>query len=1148
MDFSKTGLKHIFDMKKVVVALFLVFGLILASCGNQRDGKPKVLVFSKTMGFKHASIPVGIAAIQKLGKENGFEVDTTKNAELFSEDNLKQYSAVVFLSTTMNVLDHRQEAAFERYIQSGGGYAGIHAAADTEYDWGWYTKLVGAQFQSHPAGTPEADFIIKDKDFIATEFFTDSVWHREDEIYNYQEINPDVNVIMTVDESSYEGGTHGDYHPFAWYHEYDGGRAFYTGAGHTDESFSEEKFLKHILGGIQYAIGDNEKLDYSKATTQIPPDADRFSKKQLVTGEFFEPTEMAVLPNNDVLIAQRRGEIMLYDDATQELKQVGSLDVYHKTLDTPGVNAEEGLMGLQKDPNYAENHWIYLYYAPSGDEWVNRLSRFQFKDGVFDKESEQVILDVESQREICCHTGGSIAFGPDDLLYLSTGDNSTPFDEKGAEFVNNGYAPLNDIPGHEQYDARRSSGNTNDLRGKILRINVNENGSYDIPEGNLFAEGTEKTRPEIYTMGHRNPYRISVDPKKGYVYWGDVGPDAREDALDTRGPRGYDEMNQAREAGNYGWPMFIGDNIPYVEYDYATGKSGRTFDPEKPINDSRNNTGLRELPPARSAYAFYPYAETSAFPQTGSGGRNAMAGPTYYSDRYPDSENMPDYYDGKVLIYDWMRGWMMAVTLFEDGTFNKMEPFASDIDLNNLIDMEMGPDGRVYLLEYGSGWFSQNDDSGLSYIEYNSGNRPPLIDNLIVDKTSGKLPLSVTAQVEAKDREKDALTYLWDMGNGETKETQDPEVSYTYSDAGEYRISVTVSDDKGESVKSEIVPVVAGNARPEVAIDLNGGNSSFFLQGVPINYSVTATDPDGDAIDPANLFVSVDYLESYDKQNQSLGHQQVSAAVTGKALVQGMDCKTCHKEAESSIGPNYTDIAMKYKNKPDASNYLQNKIAAGGGGVWGEVVMPAHPDVTKDETRQMVEYIMSLADDAAKEKSLPASGTINPQPKQGDNVMVLTASYTDNGAEGTVPLTGVQSVALQGSTVTFSENIKAEGFTAIQFNGQDLLIVPNEQGWFALENVDLTGVDSATLMAGWQEAPKTGLDFELHLNAPDGKLLGKGSMPAPAAGQPGGMVPIKLEQDVDVKADEVYFVYKPREGEERGASPVALMNVRFDGK
>ena len=1010
-------------MKKTVSILVLMVGLILAGCGDgnqKREGKPKVLVFSKTSGWKHKSIPAGIAAIQKLGGEQGFEVDTTKNSELFNEDNLKQYSAIIFLSTTLNVLDAKQEAAFERYIQAGGGFVGVHAAADTEYDWGWYTKLVGAQFRSHPKGTPEADFIVTDKNFGATEFFTDSVWHRSDEIYNYNKLNPDVHVVMTVDESTYEGGTNGDNHPFAWYHEYDGGRAFYTGAGHTDETFSEELFLKHLLGGINYAIGENKILDYSKATTQIPPDVDRFTKKQLSVGEFFEPTEMAVLPNNDVLIAQRRGQIALYSDATQELKEIASLDVYFKTLNTPGVNAEEGLMGLQKDPDFATNNWIYLYYAPTGDEWVNRLSRFKYKDGVLDMDSEQVILDVASQREICCHTGGSIAFGPDKLLYLSTGDNSTPFNEKGVKYVNNGYAPLNDIPGHEQYDARRSSGNTNDLRGKIIRIKINEDGSYDIPEGNLFAEGTEKTRPEIYTMGHRNPYRISVDQKNSTLYWGEVGPDARKDEFETRGPKGYDEMNRATEAGNFGWPLFIGNNKPYVDYDYENGESGITFDPEKPINDSKNNTGLRELPPAKSAYIYYPYDETKEFPEVGTGGRNAMAGPTYYSDLYPNGGSLPDYFNGKTIIYEWMRGWMKAVSFFEDGTLNKMEPFASDIKVNNLIDMEMGPNGRIYLLEYGSGWFTQNEDSGLSYIEYNGGNRPPIIDNMIVDHTSGKLPLTVNAKVEARDREDDAISYIWNLGNGETKETSEPEISHTFSTPGEYNISVEVKDAQGDAVKSKVVPIVAGNSRPEVAINLGDGSTTF-EKGVPVTYEVKATDADGDAIDPNNIYVSVDYLESFDEQSMSLGHQEVSAAVTGKALTQGMDCKTCHKESGPSIGPNYTDVANKYSKDKRAKSYLQKKIVSGGGGVWGEVVMPAHPNITQDETRQVVEYIMSLADTSAKVKSLPASGSIVPKPTKDDKVMVITASYTDKGQEGTIPLTGMKTVVLRAKETDSSK-------------------------------------------------------------------------------------------------------------------------------
>lgn len=1131
-------------MKRSLWLAGVLCGLILASCTNKRDGNPRVLVFSKTMGFKHASIPKGIEAIQKLGQEHDFVVDTTRNAAYFEEDSLRRYAAVIFLNTTGDVLNAREEAAFERYIQAGGGFVGVHSATDTEYDWNWYGKMVGGYFQSHPAGTPQGDFHIKDRNFAATDFFTDTVWTRSDEMYNFKKLNPEVNVLITVDEKTYEGGTNGDFHPMSWYHDYDGGRAFYTALGHTDESYEEEKYLQHLLGGIEYAIGENLELDYEKAHSMIPPDADRFSKVTLVEGEFFEPTEMAILPDNNVLIAQRRGEVMYFNQETGELKEVAKLDVYHKTLNTPGVNAEEGLMGLQKDPDYAENHWIYLYYAPTGDKWVNRLSRFKFENGTFDLASEQVILEVDSQREICCHTGGSIAFGPDKMLYLSTGDNSTPFDEKGVAYVNHGYAPLNDIPGHEQYDARRSSGNTNDLRGKILRIIVNEDGSYEIPEGNLFPEGTAKTRPEIFTMGHRNPYRISVDPKKGWVYWGDVGPDARADSLQTRGPRGYDEMNQAREAGNFGWPLFIADNKAYLDYDYSNGESGAAFDPEKPINDSRNNTGLTELPKAMPAYVYYPYVDSGEFPQVGTGGRNAMAGPVFYKDLYPQERSVPAYYDGKVLIYDWMRGWMKAVSLFEDGTFNKMEPFAPEVKVNNLIDMEMGPDGRLYLLEYGSGWFSKNENSALGYIEYNGGNRPPLIDELIVDKTSGSLPLEITATVEARDREKDAVTYVWNLGEGNTVETKEPTLTHTFENAGAYKVSVEVRDAQNASAVSESVEVVAGNTRPEIAISLSGGNSSFYVPGRPVNYEVKVTDADGnEQINPDNVYVSVDYMVGMDEVNNSLGHQQVSAEVTGKALTQGLDCKTCHKENDKSIGPTYMEVSAKYQKDPEAMVYLEKKIREGGSGVWGEVMMPAHPDVSRDEARQIATYILSLSGDGGKKASLPPSGTITPEAGAPDQVLVLTASYTDEGQGNARPLTGIQSVALPGNTLAFKPGMEKNGISDISFNGMDLLLLAENSGWFALDEIDLSGVSRIDLTMGWQAPPKTGCDFEVRLGSPEGEVIGNASIQPPFQGQ-GTMASLPLKGEYNGK-QKLYIRFQKHEGADSSAI-VALMNATFN--
>lgn len=1106
--------------------VFLAIVLIAFSC-NKREGKPRILVFAKTAGFYHESIPDGSAAIRQLGDQHSFDVDTTTNASFFTDDSLKKYSAIVFLNTTGDVLDHYQEAAFERYIQSGGGYVGIHAATDCEYDWGWYGRLAGAYFNGHPE-QQEAVINVVDKNNDATKHLP-AQWKRKDEWYNFKKLSTDVHVLLTIDEKSYKGGTNGDNHPMAWYHEYDGGRAFYTELGHTKESYADSLYLNHLLGGIQYAIGDNKKLDYSKAKTQNPPEEDRFTKTQLSQGEFYEPTEMTILPNFDIMVIQRRGEIMLYKNDTKKVKQVGFFNVYYKT-DAPGVNAEEGMLGLAKDPNFAKNNWVYIYYSPA-DTAVNRLSRFTFQNDTLDKATEKVILEVKSQRDICCHTGGSIAFGPDNLLYFSAGDNSTPFDEPGAAYVNSGYAPLNDLPGRQQYDARRSSGNTNDLRGKIMRIKVNDDGSYDIPEGNLFPKGTPKTRPEIYVMGDRNPYRIQVDQKNSYLYWGEVGPDASIDSFDTRGPRGYDEVNQARKAGFFGWPLFVGNNYAYHQFDYATGQPGAAFDPAKPLNESKNNTGLRELPPAQPAFIWYPYAASPDFPQVGTGGRNAMAGPVYYTDMFPKETRLPDYYNGKLFIYDWIRGWIKVVTMQPNGDFDKMEPFFNNLKVNSLIDMEVGPDGRLYLLEYGSGWFTRNPDAGLARIDYNGGNRPPVITSLSIDKTSGILPFTVKATTTAKDPEQDKITYIWNLGNGKTKETNEPKLDYTYTTPGDYNISVVAKDSHGDSVKSDNLPIYAGNEAPEVSIALTGGNKSFYIPGVPVQYAVSINDKHDTAkIDPANLFVSVEYVEGFDKAASPMGHQQGQANITGKSLMLSMDCKSCHKEVDKSVGPGYLDVAKKYVQDKEARERLVNKILKGGSGVWGEVAMPAHPNLPPADAQQIVSWILSLGNKTAVQKSLPANGAVVPAANQKpSSVMVLSASYTDKGGNMIKALTGHTSATLRSNTLPFNGNEKVDGFISKKEGNAYAMYFPATDGWFSTAAIDLTDVRLINLVCGWNDTLTKPIGFEARLDAPTGKVLGKGLTLPPKAGQQSGTIKVPIEAVTDGKMHTVYFVYKGQE-------------------
>lgn len=242
-----------FNLFKVISVFIIVIFLGCSSTGKM-TGQKKILVFSVTKGFRHNSIEAGKAALLKMGKEKNWKVDTTEDATVFTEINLKQYGAVIFLNTTGAILNKEQQIAFQKYIQAGGGFIGIHSATDTEYDWPWYNNLVGAYFESH--SEPQiALYTVVDKNHPAVNFMPDTL-RRMEEIYNFRSFKKElVNVLITVDEKSYKGGKMPDYHPIAWYHTYDGGRAFYTEWGHSPEAFTETLFLQHISGAISWALG-----------------------------------------------------------------------------------------------------------------------------------------------------------------------------------------------------------------------------------------------------------------------------------------------------------------------------------------------------------------------------------------------------------------------------------------------------------------------------------------------------------------------------------------------------------------------------------------------------------------------------------------------------------------------------------------------------------------------------------------------------------------------------------------------------------------------------------------------------------------------------------------------------------------------------
>jgi cytochrome c len=474
--------------------------------------------------------------------------------------------------------------------------------------------------------------------------------------------------------------------------------------------------------GICVACGED------RVSGALPPPASRFVQTVLDAAPG-EPMGLAVLPDGRVLHTTRDGDVWLHGSAGEKTL-AARIPVYR--------HDEEGLQGIAIDPEFADNGWVYVYYSPplesleddpateldeglapdTGDEntWAQfqgylRLSRFAFDGSALELASEQVILEVPVNRGICCHIGGQIDFDAEGNLYLSTGDDTNPFSSDG-------YAPLDERPDRNPaFDAQRSAGNTNDLRGKLLRIHVDSDGTYTIPAGNLFAPGTAQTRPEIYAMGLRNPFRFSVDRRRGVVLLADYAPDAPA-ANAARGPAGTGKWVTVRGPSNFGWPYCATANLPYVDYDFATSTSGLAFDCSAPVNASPRNTGLLSLPAVTEPDVIYSYQVSPRFPELGAGGIGPMAGPAYYYDATnPSVTKWPPELDGVALFYEWARDYVAAFHRNEDGSLASIESLASEFRVDNPIDMEFGPDGALYVLGYGDGYFTANPDARLLRID-----------------------------------------------------------------------------------------------------------------------------------------------------------------------------------------------------------------------------------------------------------------------------------------------------------------------------------------------------------------------------------------------------------------------------------------------
>ncbi|MFK7921220.1 MAG: PKD domain-containing protein, partial [Bacteroidia bacterium] len=667
----------------------------------------------------------------------------------------------------------------------------------------------------------------------------------------------------------------------------------------------------------------------------------------------------------------------------------------------------------------------------------------------------------------------------------------------------NGYTPIDTRPGRGPYDAQKSSANTHDLRGKILRIHPNDNGGYDIPDGNLFPKDGSKGRPEIYIMGARNPFRIAVDDKTGFVYWGDVGPDAGQDSRYGRDSR--DEWNQARKPGFFGWPYFMGDNIAFPFRDFETDTVGALFDPLHPINSSPNNTGMRELPPAKPAFIWYGKNNSEEFPMLGKGSNSAMSGPIYYTppSAKGSAVKMPPYFEGKWFIYEWARSWIQVVTMNEKGDLIKIEPFLKDEEWVKPIEMEVGPDGALYVLEYGANYFMNNPKARLSRIEYAAGNRMP-VPRLEASKQAGAAPFKVDFSANGSmDFDEETLRYEWYFTDSTQVQAEGERVSYTFGEAGSYPVKLRVHDAQGGFADAR-VNIQVGNEPPQVKLQMSG-NQSFYFDEPNREYQIDISDLEDEKssqIDPAKMDVKFIYVPDGQDLEVMLGEgKPINASfrfAKGLNLIKSSDCKSCHDPVIKSVGPSYQEIASFYKGKAGVVEDLAGKIISGGNGVWGEKIMAGHPQHSMEETREMVRYILAQGEEESA--SLSPRGTLSlnqhlPTDEQG--AYLLAASYTDQGANGIAPLSSRELLVLRAPVLVGDLNDGADKVgrrLEDMINGRNNTIVPvyGDGAYLAFNEIDLTGIAAFDMRLQSFE----GATIELRLGSAAGERIARLAVPA----------------------------------------------------
>ncbi|MGW1682162.1 ThuA domain-containing protein [Saccharopolyspora sp. NPDC002376] len=856
----------------------------------------RVLVFHGPADGQADPVGTAAAAVQELGRTGGFQADVAADPAAFTPANLARYRGVVFLSANGVTLSAEQEDALKAFVAAGNGFVGVHDAARAQSTSDWFTGLIGTRPAASPETVQQAVIDVTDRQHPANAGLPLN-WTRSDQWLNW---NPSpvgqVHTVAQVEESTYQAGegANGAFHPVSWCRDYSGGRSFYTGMGRTTESWTaDQQFSSHLLGAIQWttgmvrgdcqaAIASNYKVERLTGQNQ-PGQLDQIGEPHGLTiapdGKVFYIGKAAcpsgpVVDWNDPNVGLGCGTIHQWDPATRQVKLLTTLAVMgNRGSGDELVKNEEGLVGITLDPDFARTGWVYVYWMPH--ESVDRerhigqrtVSRFTYDAArqTIDQSSRKDLLHWDAQIHSCCHAGGGMSFDSAGNLYVGVGDSNSSGGSDG--YSGNNWTA--DYQGVSFQDARRTSGNTNDLNGKILRIHPEPDGTYTIPPGNLFTgieEGGGKTRPEIYVMGVRNIARLAMDRQHNWLTAGWVGPDAGAPSPDL-GPAKYETATVITSAGNQGWPYCMGNRQPYRDRS-DTDASVLTgwYDCDNLKNTSPRNTGLVDIPPARDNAIWYSpqgggpvyparadgsgvptYDQADATytqPYLKGGGQAIMSGPTYHRSEVNTASGVawPAYWEDKWFIGDESNpNNRVAVTVdparvpaqgppaFAEDLRQIIKGGGGDTGLQSWMDAKFGPDGALYLLDYAGGFFSLDPNQKLLRITYHGGAPSPAPDAATVQATAQATPMTQAFS----STKVGGVSWRWDFGDGSSSTEANPR--HTYLRGGTYQATLEVTYANGEKATRHLpvsVACPAPDARQTVGLlDTDTGVANRNLGG-----------------------------------------------------------------------------------------------------------------------------------------------------------------------------------------------------------------------------------------------------------------------------------------------------------------------------